>query len=502
MTLRGHTRWIAAVSRRPACQYLLWLSVLTPVALVLCMFSLQIVHVNFMLDGMPTYIAGKVWQRGFPEAVYCAPPAIPPHPEWLAELARHRLPLLKATYTYSPTYLALWSPLIRLVELRTFFWIFGTLGTAAALVIGYESMRIAGVRGVATRWLGGLIVATSVPAAMAYVFGQNITHTGALALWAFRCLANGQAHGARFPNTTSVVGLVLLQCVFAFKPWAVLLLGVFVAARQTKHLIVSSLCFLAVHVLIPALATPELLSGHLAVLRVYSQVALVAFNNHSLRALLHRLADPDWPGRAAYWDPVPQLDPSLGRIELAAVIAIAALFVAIAALRKPRFEIVGGAAMALLLLPLGIVWTYYLILQAPVLTVALLHAGSPLALRVAAGAVALWSVRGLWIHVPLLYIQEHAVLSALVIGAPLLLGGVVAVSLVWQRPPAAKPAPSPSSPNEAGAPASSPTIARPQSRPRTQHGRRDPNPDPARGARCPGSDIRHRPRNRPSQSCS
>jgi len=328
------------------------------------------------MDLYPTWIAGRLWLAGHPEAIYHPKIGLfglDAHPEWLRALEAAGQINTGTSFVYPLPYLWLTTPLSRAVSLDAFAALFLCLNALSALVLGAESMRLAGYRGFGLRLLGGVLVAASFPALYGMGLGQNALPAAALLLLAFRLL--------RFPGRAPLAaGVALLLLATAFKFWCVLAIPLLLLLRQPRAFAAAALAWAAVFLVAPRVLAPGLSKSYAAVVARLSEVSLVTYNNVSLRSLLHRLWWDGWGDAVDHW---PLLEPpaSVRVLETALLAAAGAVFCALVLWRKPPRHRVLAAGLGLMLLPLGVCWTHYFVFAIPVALVVALDRELPVACR-------------------------------------------------------------------------------------------------------------------------
>ncbi len=410
---------------------LIWLG-LIPIVLLGWSVSGSRSVTTYPLDAIPTFLAARVWAGGHPEAIYH--PTIwlvqgSIHPQWLAEAAKHGLPLPDTSFVYSPVYLALVLPLAISLSLQQFLAAV-TLGSAgAALVLGYESTRFLPPMSSWARWIVALGVSLCFPASYTAQLGQNGLIAACLVLVGFRWAAAGMR------RRWAGIGLLILAC--AFKHWCVLFLGVFLLAREYKSFAVATTAYGVLLWGIPKLVLPQSLwEGNLVMLERLPKVSLVAFNDVSLRALIRRLEWPFWPQASRVWNSSTPVDPSAHALELGVAALVGLVFAWLVIRKRPSLHELAACAMAVVLLPLGICWSHYLVFALPLVV---LVAGSPRAprwLRALAWFDAFWMAELMAHWAPLPADLHPSWAWAWVLSAPLLLSVILALAWLSTLPDA------------------------------------------------------------------
>lgn len=322
----------------------------------------------FSLDLYPTYVAARVWMQGHPDAVYHPALWIPGnagHPAWVAEVRKLGVPAGDGTsFVYGPTYLLMALPLARWLSLPQVAVLVYAANALATAFIGSESLRLAGVRRMAPRALGGVLAGLTFPVISAAWLGQNTLLALALVLLGYRALHRRTWLGVTF--------WVLAAC---FKPWIVLLLAVLPLMGRWRAFGGGVLAWLALDVGLPhAVCPPAILDGYRAVLARLARITVVADNNVSLRGLLARLADPTWVRSIKIWHAT-EVTPRDLHLEVAIAAAVALGALALIVRRRPPDDVVFAACTALALFPLGVCWSHYLAFTLPATTVAALRPG-------------------------------------------------------------------------------------------------------------------------------
>lgn len=383
--------------------------------------------VEFPIDLIPTFVAGKVWLAGHPEAVYQGGPWIDintAHPYWLQTVQQQRTQLSDTAFVYSPTYLALLLPLIAATKPLQFYWIIAIVNSVCAFLLGWESTRLAGVRSIPARTGIALLVAHSFPSSYAAMFGQNSIIAACCILYSFRFLTASRLGWG--------IALLLIACLC--KPWCVLFLGVLVVQRMWKALCVSTVAYFAVSAAIPLLFFPAALTeGYHRVSTALPKLSVLAFNNVSLRALIARLQMDDWTPHAWSWQKHGIVDWPAIAAEAVVVVPLA-LWLCVRLFQRPvRPETVYPAAMALVLLPLGVCWSHYLVFALPLVVVSTLSGVIPKPVRLLGWVCATWLMLLLSAAAPSLHTMRPPEVWALIYSAPLLLTALLALLTLLGR---------------------------------------------------------------------
>ena len=311
------------------------------------------------VDLYPTWVAAELVSRGQLEAVYHPQLWISDsaHPAWVAVMEEFSIPRGDGTsYTYSPLYLLVTWPLTRSLSLEGFSVVVFLLNAFAAAAVGNECLRLAGRTEPWLRRLGPALMALMFPVLGAVWLGQNTLLCLAAGLLGARLLAH--------PDRRRFAGLALWWLACALKPWFVLLLGVLVLARRWTDAAVAlggwALLFLA----LPRLVLPELAHGYAAVSQNLLEMTIAPANNVSIRSHLMRLYWEGWVDLLKIWTPV-ELSAAARARELWLVLPIGALVAAWGFVKRPGWEHLVLGGLAAVLIPLGVVWTHYLVFAVP-----------------------------------------------------------------------------------------------------------------------------------------
>ncbi len=385
------------------------------------------------IDLWPTWVAAHLYADGVYEAVYHPSLWIPgdlAHPAWRAILEAEGIPTGEGTtFTYSPVYLLLVGPFMRALSIEHLcLAVLGVNGLSLG-VIGVETMRLAGVRSLPHRllWTAGL--ALSVPVMAAVCLGQNTLWTLALLLLGWRVM---HAPG----RTAQALGVALWLLACACKPWAVLLLGLLPVLRSWRVAAGAAAGWVTLFVLLPALVVPEaVLEGYRATSAALLEVTVAPTNNISLRAFLLRMRLDQWTEASAQWTML-RMNRAWLAAELPVLLAVLAAAVRIWWVRRPSADHTLAAGLALVLLPLGVCWTHYLVFCAPMVALLLTHEHAWI--QKLALVVACWAVLTHLHHLPTilhfnvrnetLYVAEHPTWWALRALLPWL--GIIGLSLL------------------------------------------------------------------------
>jgi hypothetical protein len=421
--LRRETLWRALRSQRPPLALLL----LCPLVLVSWTLNAARPPAQFPLDLIPTYLAGKLWLAGQPEAVYhdgAWLPASGANPEWHAMAQVSGIQMPDTAFTYSPVYLGLWLPLVAVLRPLHFYWTFATLSALSALVLGWESARLAGVEKPWVKAVVALLVALSFPCSYAGMLGQNVVMAALLVLLGFRAFDRGQ----------SAVGVTLLVLASAFKAWCVLFVLALVLARRWRDAALFGATWLATMILLPRQVLPAaLVDGFDRVVSTLPEISVLAFNNVSLRALIHRLSLEDWTTEAWSWSKHGLVEGPEFAVEIALVLGVGALYWLLVRLRAPSFRALYTESMALALVTLGVCWSHYLVFALPLLVCTVLKRELPWTVRGLGLVLGLWVWHLMSAAAPILPMMRPPGLWAFIYSAPLLLSVALPVALASVR---------------------------------------------------------------------
>lgn len=328
------------------------------------------------VDLYPTYVAGSLWFQGHWDAIYQRDvffDSFSGHPRWLEEVKRLGANNFGSSFVYSPVYLWLMLPVIASVTLSQFIGLFVLLNAVSAVVIGSEALRLAGVERLSWRLAGGVAAAFSFPAIYGAGLGQNVLPAGALLLLGVRALESrprGQPLGVKTLGVENL-GVALLLGAIAFKTWIVAVLPLFLLAGWWRPFLGAVLGYLAFFVLLPRQVAPGFSAMYQETAARLPGMSVVAHNNVSLRATLHRAAWPEWGADISRWYPTAApRGVQLAEWGLLAVLGLG--FLALWWRRRPEPPILLAAGLALLIPCLGISWSHYLVLLIPAVAVGLL----------------------------------------------------------------------------------------------------------------------------------
>lgn len=359
------TEWLKRVAGRGDAPRLArpWQEILGVCALapLVCLGWYLLLQVNpkfLHIDLYPTYVAGSLWFQGQLDAIYHAEiwiTDVTAHPAWTRELQSLNTRNVGTSFVYHPVYLWLMLPLVSALSLHEFALLFFVLNAISAIVVGSEAMRLAGVRALSIRGVGGLLTAFTFPAIYGAALGQNVMPAAALILMGFRALESGHRLG----------GVGLLLAAIAFKPWCVLVLPALLLLGWWRASAVGAVAYGLIYVLVPYVIAPTLFEGYRTVVARIVDTSLVSYNNVSLRGFLHRLSWADWGTHVRVW--MPQEMPAETRLVEAALLGgIALAFLGVALWKRPDRRTLFVASFALLLLPLGVSWTHYFVMVVPI----------------------------------------------------------------------------------------------------------------------------------------
>jgi len=343
------------------------------------------------LDLYPTWVASQLVAQGQPEAVYHPQLWIAgdAHPAWVAVMERFSIPQADGTsFTYSPLYLLVTWPLTRTLSLTQLSVVVFGLNALASGVVGNECLRLAGCTRVWLRRLGPAGVGLLFPVMAGVWLGQNTLLCLTAGLLGARLLAHRDRR--RFG------GLALWWLACALKPWFVLVLLLLLPARRWADAALAvggwALLFLA----LPRLLLPELAQGYAVVSQNLLEITIAPPNNVSIRAHLMRIQWEGWAELVRVWTPV-ELSAAARSRELWIVLPLGALVGAWGFVRGRRWEHLVVVGLAAVLVPLGVVWTHYLVFALPLAVVLAFEQDQVRAIRWL-GALALAYLLLMWPH--------------------------------------------------------------------------------------------------------
>jgi hypothetical protein len=314
------------------------------------------------IDLGPTYLAGRLWQERHDDSIY--QPSVfvteaSAAPVWLARWLEvsDNIPLRETSFVGHPCYLAAISPITSVTTLKQFTTLAFIVNAICITSIGWQSVAWAGIQSQSKRFLGALL-AGILPFS---IYGAALGQTIAIIL-ALLMLATSMSLGNK---TGQFIGGLLIAAAITIKPWALLFLPLPALSGRwvtfATAALTTLLMFIAAH---SPLFSPELRSDHAAMNATLLESHNLAFNNVSLRAFFERVADPEWGSSIASWTPrKPPTQAVVFAIITALVVALAAALPAWRRRSDPRLLL--SIALPLSLIPLGIVWTHYLILLIP-----------------------------------------------------------------------------------------------------------------------------------------
>ncbi|MCW1926473.1 DUF2029 domain-containing protein [Luteolibacter arcticus] len=346
---------------------------------------------SLRIDLQPTYLAGRLWSEGHYEAIYHPSVFVnekTADPAWV-EMARkteQRSKLREGSFVYSPWYLMLVAPLTKVMSVERFTEFWFALNILSAVWIGWEAMAWAGRPAAWLRAIGAVLAGLTLPMIYGASLGQNVGPCLALVMLGVRF-----AHGGKGMQVSS--GL-LFTLAALFKPWAILLTPLLGLSRRWTPFVTavsaSLLLMAGSHSPLLPQATRDDYKGMNESL---VNMTNVAFNNVSVRSFLERMADPKWGGGIRTWTSR-TVDPQIRWEALLIAAAVAAL--AAWPLWKNRGDLrrVVAGGLPLVLVPLGICWTHYLVLLIPAMW--MLMFGSKSIIPRVVG----WGIFGVFITMP------------------------------------------------------------------------------------------------------
>jgi hypothetical protein len=386
----------------------------------------------FPPDGVPIFLAARVWANGHPEAVYHGNWWLSPdttHPAWSAEAAKLEGPTPDTSYGSSPVYLALARPVATRLSARQFLWVIALGNAIAALVLGYQSARR--LTGVAPtgRWLIALGVAVSFPVSYGAILGQDSTMAAALVLCGFGLIASG--------GRERWIGLGLLILASTVKVWCVLFLAVLPLMRLWRLGACGAALYVGLLWVVPALLLPsELWSGYGALLTRVMTMAQLDIDDVSLRSLIARLSWPEWPIAAAGWGVSLSVGPLARGIEISILAFVGLVYAWLMWVRRPPLLPAGISAMGIAPMFVSWCWSHLLVFTLPMVILVIADRDSPVWVRGLAWILALW-----FANLRVAFLPKPENLSppwawALALSAPLLLSTSVVLLWLWYRPAA------------------------------------------------------------------
>lgn len=311
------------------------------------------------IDLYQSYLAGELFARGQHDAIYHATffaDASTRAPAWAEGMARLGIPDDNhGTFAYGPIYLALITPLVLVTSLGMFSTLVFAANALAAVTLGVFSMRLAGEKSTRKQAVAGLVVGLLAPSVYAAMLGQNVLIAIALGVVAFDRLLAGR--------TALAIALLLLSC--ACKPWCAALLLVVPFVRGWRVFASAALAYVVIFVALPIALFPRaIVEGYAAVNRSLLTLSVLAFNDVSVRAFVHRLSWPGWGVDIVTFRELHVGGRALA-VEVVLVVTIVASFVVGMVRARPRKPVIVAVACALSLVPLGVCWTHYLVATVP-----------------------------------------------------------------------------------------------------------------------------------------
>lgn len=399
----------------------------TRLALVSCILVLAVWYGFFLDDArfydlVPTYFAGELWLGGQVGSVY--QPEIWPapgtgDPQWQETIARHGYAGFQNSYVYHPIYLLLWLPFVAALSLSAFTSLFVFFNAVSLVFIVDDVLDRIGEHRALLRPGLTFALAWCYPVYYSVQLGQNVMIGLAVVLLALR------AFDARRP----LPAFLLFLFAMAAKPWFVLLLGIFPFAGQLGRGLALAAAYAAVSIgLAGSLLPSAMVADWSAVLERIPNVSILAFNNISIRAFVHRLSLPDWPAHLLSWRPL-EVSAANRVVELI-VIGALGLASAYGLYRQRGRRLVWIAGAPLILLPLGVVWDHYVVMGIPLLLAGLFG-------RVTTGLRVLFVIAAVLFALPVprvfssLFGREQLGLILFSLELPLIAMATMAFALLW-----------------------------------------------------------------------
>jgi Glycosyltransferase family 87 len=419
---------------------------ISAVLLVLGIWSVSITQPfnRCRIDLQPTFLAGRLWAAGESGSIY--QPGVfvmkdHADPAWVAASLRHvGGPPCETTFVYSPWYIVLTAPLTNTLSLDEFVTLWLVLNAVCTAWIGWESVAWAGGEERWKRFVGAVLAGSLITAMYGAFLGQNVAICLALVMAGVR-LATGGMRG-------QVGGGVAFLLAALCKPWAILLIPVLGLSRRWVALAVAGIGTLMLMLGAQSPIFPaEMREDYVAMNCNLVSTTNVAFNNVAARAFLHRVTEPGWGVRIASWSPQ-TAEPGLRPVELGIVAGVALLAAWPVWRKRGDLRLITAAALPLVLVPLGICWTHYLLLLVPGLWMLIFRRNGIIPGVLAAGILMLLAL--LPFHpVPLRFqpaiisprpaeVAEHPLVWSCWYLLPLLMGLGISILLLG-RPDAAPP---------------------------------------------------------------
>ena len=314
-------------------------------------------------DLLPTYFAARMavdkeWADVYPL----------PTPEggaahgltWTAKAASLGLsPAGVGPFTYHPYYLRAAALLAKEHSYDDFKKYMVRANRFAVVWTAFELACLLGVTSVSGQLLLTLLLFGCSPVLSALEFGQNTLPALAFCMAALRLFSLGSG------STSLLLGGLCAALAWACKPWCAILLPVCFLFRAPLTAGLVTVSVAGVMTLVPLALFPRVLIEHYSAFAAeLSRITVPGWHNLSLLMNLERVTDPAWLERFNYYGHVYPTDwtryTSLGISLFVLLVAAGAVLV-----RRPQSAWINATALALALIPLGVVWTHYFAFALP-----------------------------------------------------------------------------------------------------------------------------------------
>ena len=300
------------------------------------------------IDFYPTFIGGKLYLENKKDAIYGnVPYGRIRHPDWI----KHEMQLpdghSDTVFPYTPAYLLAFVPLVKLMDYPSLINAFLAMNF---MLFAFLAARVAAGLSAPfpVRILVACLICQSFIGITIMELGQNFLLCG-LFLW---------LHVGSVIKKKAFQAALFLALAAACKPWAVLF-GIVPFFRRNMRMTFIVGLGLLVFFAAQALFEPQLTLGYFLLTLKHSSISILATNNVSLSAAIHRLLMDHWFVWATWQH--------AGAAPLAAYAIKAALAAMVLAIgwrdRRPSVQALG--ILTAIFLVMNVFWDYYLALFLP-----------------------------------------------------------------------------------------------------------------------------------------
>lgn len=341
-------------------------------------------------DLYPTYVAARLLLEGHHEAIYH--PQIwlsghEYHPVWTTVALKEGALSSSSSFVYNPGYLILITPLVMWCNSVSFSYVFLFINILSTMLIANETLLLVGVRSQLLSLAAGMIFLRLLPFQVSSYMGQNGLPALALIMLGFRITS--VEHGFWRSVTSGVLVALGITC----KPWCIFLTGIWLLLRQWRIVFSIIGFYTVINVVLPAVLLPNsLLLAYKNVVNMLSKTVLMAYNDISIRSMIHKLTYRNSQNYLQVWDTSIHIEPQFLIIELVIITLIGVAAAWIILKKRPPHPITFLSSLCLILVPLPICWTHYLVFAAPLSMLCFIDSKAPRLAKVSAAFFLFWMI--------------------------------------------------------------------------------------------------------------